>query len=174
MDRKYSNVEVEQILKIALQKRQNNDSISADNIYEIAKELNIDKSPVQSAINDFENNIDINKLREEFVKKRRKRFFEHLTTFCAVNSFLVILNLLTSHTISWSVFPLLGWGLGLFLNAMSTLVYKEEDFQKFYLNLQRKRSKKNFVELINNGVDIANDALKEYKYNKNQYKKRYW
>ncbi len=49
-------------------------------------------------------------------KKRvnaKKKFYQHLMSFALVNTFLFILNIITSPTQWWFVYPLLGWGLGL-------------------------------------------------------------
>ena len=48
----------------------------------------------------------------------RVRFYNHLYIYMGVNAFLIIINLLTSPFNWWFPFPLLGWGLILFLHWM--------------------------------------------------------
>lgn len=174
MNRKYTNEEVEQIIKIALRSKTDSGSISLDNIYDIAKELNIDPAAVQNAVNEFESKGDIEAIREEFIRKRRKSFFDHLTSYLAVNSFLVILNLITGDFF-WAIFPILGWGLGVFFDGMSKLRYDEEEFQKFYKKLIRKKKTNNLSQLFDAGVDVATDVLKNFTGNNRKHQnKRYW
>lgn len=45
--------------------------------------------------------------------KAKKEFYQHLMTFAIVNFFLFALNLVTSPSYFWFIFPLLGWGAGL-------------------------------------------------------------
>lgn len=54
-------------------------------------------------------------------KKRveeEKKFYYHLGSYIAVNTFLVILNLITSPNHLWFYWPMLGWGLGLAMHAL--------------------------------------------------------
>jgi glucan phosphoethanolaminetransferase (alkaline phosphatase superfamily) len=45
--------------------------------------------------------------------KAKKEFYQHLMSFTIVNFFLFALNLITSPSYFWFIFPLLGWGVGL-------------------------------------------------------------
>ncbi len=45
--------------------------------------------------------------------KAKKEFYQHLMAFAIVNMFLFALNLLTSPSYFWFIFPFLGWGVGL-------------------------------------------------------------
>lgn len=45
--------------------------------------------------------------------KAKKEFFQHLMSFAIVNLFLFVINLLTSPSYFWFVFPLMAWGVGL-------------------------------------------------------------
>jgi hypothetical protein len=46
-----------------------------------------------------------------------KRFYIHLTVYILVNAGLLLLSLLSGR--SWSVWPLLGWGIGLVAHAIN-------------------------------------------------------
>ena len=52
-------------------------------------------------------------LRAKKRVKAKKSFYQHLMSYAIVNLFLIALNLITSPTSLWFVFPLLGWGVGL-------------------------------------------------------------
>ncbi|MCC6726020.1 MAG: 2TM domain-containing protein [Saprospiraceae bacterium] len=45
--------------------------------------------------------------------KDKKDFYQHLMSYAIVNTFLFVLNMITSPSYLWFVFPLLGWGVGL-------------------------------------------------------------
>ena len=45
--------------------------------------------------------------------KAKKGFYQHLMAYAIINSFLFVLNIITSASYLWCVFPLLGWGVGL-------------------------------------------------------------
>ena len=48
-----------------------------------------------------------------------KGFYIHLLTYVVVNAFLVILNILTSPGRYWVQWPVLGWGIGIVIHALS-------------------------------------------------------
>lgn len=70
-------------------------------------------------------NLSFNKenLAYEKASKRvkdLKSFYGNLSAYCLVIPFLFILNLLTTPDHLWFYWPMLGWGLGLTLHAVST------------------------------------------------------
>ena len=48
-----------------------------------------------------------------------KEFYQHLVVYVLVNAFLFTVNKLTSPGHNWFIWPLLGWGLGLVLHALT-------------------------------------------------------
>jgi len=60
--------------------------------------------------------IDREKREAEEKVAARLRFYNHLFVYVGVNAFLIVINLLTSPFRWWFVFPLLGWGIGLFFH----------------------------------------------------------
>jgi len=48
-----------------------------------------------------------------------KGFYIHLITYILVNAVLVVVNLLTSPEYYWFIWPLMGWGVGLVIHAIS-------------------------------------------------------
>jgi len=51
--------------------------------------------------------------------KEIKGYYEHLAAYISVNLFLFILNMMVTPTYLWCLFPLLGWGIGLFTHTVS-------------------------------------------------------
>jgi hypothetical protein len=61
-------------------------------------------------------------VRYEEAKKRVSEirgFYQHLAAYVVVNAALVLINLLTSPRDLWFMWPLLGWGIGVALHALS-------------------------------------------------------
>ena len=54
-------------------------------------------------------------------------FRSHAAVYVGVCSMLVILNLLTSSDVYWFIWPVGGWGIGLFLHALATYVFGDQD-----------------------------------------------
>lgn len=52
-----------------------------------------------------------------------KKFYGHLTTYIAVNTFLMVINLYTEPAFLWFLFPLFGWGIGLLSKGMRVYNY---------------------------------------------------
>lgn len=161
MEKNFTPEQIEQIIKIALANKTNKATDNKINIYDIAKELNIDESVLNDAIKQYENNAEIDKIRENYIKHKKKKFFEHLFYYVFVNSTLIASNILSEGTISWSLLPLVGWGLGLAINAYKAFNFNEEDFQKFYKKIIRRQKGQKFNQLIDLGLNKALDVIKE-------------
>jgi hypothetical protein len=59
-------------------------------------------------------------LRDKAVRqlKKQRDFRSHLLVYILVNTFLVVIWLLTDpHGFFWPVFPIAGWGIGVIMNA---------------------------------------------------------
>jgi len=73
--------------------------------------------------------------REETYKRAKRRveakigFYIHLAVYIGVNILLLIINLTTSPQYLWFIWPLLGWGIGLFFHGLSVFVFLNRRFQ---------------------------------------------
>ena len=72
-------------------------------------------APVEAEI--YEGDKRVYKRAEKRVKAKL-RFYKHLTVYAAVNFLLLIINLLTSPRTPWFIWPLLAWGIPLFLHGL--------------------------------------------------------
>jgi hypothetical protein len=68
-----------------------------------------------------------NGLREQAIDRLKKKaeFRAHLLAYVTINAGLVVIWALTSRAFFWPVFPMLGWGIGLFFHAWDT--YRRPD-----------------------------------------------
>ncbi len=67
-------------------------------------------------------------LRERAVRRLKKRrdFFAHLLIYVLVNTFLVVIWAVTSSGFFWPMFPIVGWGIGVVMNAWD--VWRGDEF----------------------------------------------
>ena len=58
-------------------------------------------------------------MRDRAVKRLKKRrdFAGHLLIYTMVNTFVVIIWAVTSNGFFWPIFPIVGWGIGVVMNA---------------------------------------------------------
>jgi hypothetical protein len=79
-------------------------------------------------------------LRERAVKRLKKRrdFYGHLLVYTLVNTFLVVIWAVTdSGGFFWPIFPIVGWGIGVIMNAWD--VYRGEDFSEEQIQHEMER-----------------------------------
>ena len=69
----------------------------------------------------MENNEAYRRAKKKLEAKRG--FYMHLFVYIGVNILLVIINLLTSPQYIWFIWPLLGWGIGVFFHALGVFVF---------------------------------------------------
>ncbi len=82
-------------------------------------------------------------LRERAIKvlKKRRDFYGHLLVYTLVNSFLVVIWALTDvHGFFWPVFPIVGWGIGVVMNAWD--VFRDEEFDEQRIRHEMERLQK--------------------------------
>jgi hypothetical protein len=79
-------------------------------------------------------------LRDRAIKRLKKRrdFHAHLLVYVLVNAFIVAIWALTNvHGFFWPIFPLLGWGIGVVMNAWD--VYHPEEFDEDQIRREMER-----------------------------------
>lgn len=73
---------------------------------------------------------------EETYRRASKRvaakigFYIHLAVYVGVNILLIVINLLTSSQYLWFIWPLFGWGIGIFFHGMATFVFSGRKFKE--------------------------------------------
>lgn len=79
-------------------------------------------------------------LRERAIKRLKKRrdFSGHLLVYVLVNAFLVVIWAMTDPDgFFWPVFPIMGWGIGVVLNAWD--VYRNDEFDEEQIRREIER-----------------------------------
>jgi hypothetical protein len=78
--------------------------------------------------------------REQALKRLKKRrdFYNHLVVYTVVNGFLVVIWAMTSMPgFFWPIFPMLGWGIGVALNAWD--VYRDDTISEERIQAEIRR-----------------------------------
>ncbi|MEM9508351.1 MAG: 2TM domain-containing protein [Cyanobacteria bacterium P01_E01_bin.35] len=123
MSKKYSNEDVQDILRIASVIQQDGD-IDQEQLQNLALEVGISPIVLQQA----EQSWSLSKQASQKQAQKKSRFIRfHLIPYLTVSIFLVVLNLMTTPQDFWSVYPILGWGLGVALDGTSLVSKKEQN-----------------------------------------------
>jgi 2TM domain len=85
--------------------------------------------------------------------KAKKDFYQHLMSYAIVNLFLFALNIITSPSYLWFVFPMLGWGIGLAFHYVGVfgipgfdILSKEWEEREVERELRRGNQRQNPIE----------------------------
>jgi len=85
-------------------------------------------------------------LREQAIRRlKKKRDFQgHLLVYVLVNAFIVAIWAVTGSGFFWPIFPIIGWGIGVVLNAWD--VYRpdepDEDRIRREMEMLRRRERR--------------------------------
>ncbi len=143
--RSYSQEDVQQILHLAIARQADDQDkeFSYQEILEIASELEIAPECLQIAERDWLSNRGEVQQRQAFNSFRRTRFKKRFGNYAIVNTVLVMLDLMTGGGLTWSLYILTLWGLGVGLNGWNSFQTEGEDyeiaFQKWNRNHQVKK-----------------------------------
>ncbi len=56
---------------------------------------------------------------QKTLREKKLDFRRHSRTYLVMCGFFILLNLLTTGTIGWAIWPIMGWGIGVTLQALS-------------------------------------------------------
>ncbi len=142
----YNQEDVQQILHLAIARQADDKEkeFSYEQLLEIAAELEIPPESLNLAERDWLDKQGEMQQREAFNIYRQKRLKKRFGKYAIVNSVLMLVNFVASGGLSWSLYILLFWGLGVALDAWSTSQTNSEEyeiaFQKWHRNHQIKQT----------------------------------
>ena len=136
--RSYQQEDIQQILNIAIARQSNGGEFSRDQLVEIADELGISAETLLEAEQEWLIQQEQRQKHREFNLYRHSQLKKRFGKYLIVNSFLVGLNVLTAGGLSWSLYILLFWGLGLGLNAWNTYQLEGEEYERAFQIWYRK------------------------------------
>ncbi|MEO1430591.1 MAG: 2TM domain-containing protein [Cyanobacteria bacterium J06632_19] len=120
----YSSDDIQKILQIAMTRKQE-ESFTQKQLSEMATELGISSELLEGAEQEWLTQAKANEQQQARRQIMRREFKAHLISFVTVNTFLVILNLTTTPLDFWAIYPLSGWGLGLFMHSLKVTRVEE-------------------------------------------------
>jgi hypothetical protein len=112
----YQSEDVQQILQRAMQ-LQNEGHFSREQLVEMAGEMGISQEILQQAEQVWLAERQTIAEQQRRRDRQRQGFIARLIPFVCVNTFLILLNVTTSPRHPWSIYPILGWGLGLVMHG---------------------------------------------------------
>ena len=152
----YRSEDAQQILHIAIAKQAEAGELTRTQLYEIAAELNIASSDMQAAEQEWKILQGESVERRAFDLQRRQRFQRRFARFAIVTGSLMLLNLLLSSGLGWSLYILLGWSVGVALDAWKTFQLSGEDYEEAFIRWRQKRQIKRSVStLVNRLLSIG-------------------
>lgn len=155
--RYYKQEDIQQILQIAISRQANDGEFSREQLWEIADELDIDPQTLELAESEWLARQGEQRKRQEFNLYRRSKFKRHFGRYAITNSFLMLFNFVAVGHLTWSLYLLLLWGLGLGLNAWNTFQSDGEEyemaFQQWYRRHQFKETVNGFFQKLIKAVN---------------------
>ncbi|MCH8979513.1 MAG: 2TM domain-containing protein [Armatimonadetes bacterium] len=143
IERLASHEDVDEILKLALRRQDRSDGDLRSRLTVAAQELGISDQDLKEAEAEYLRNKADTQEFIEFRNRRRRELREHVFAYFIVNALLVAINWFTSDRLTWAVWPILGWGVGLAFHAWAALNSDSESFQEEFEQFRRKQARKN-------------------------------
>ena len=128
----YRQEEAQAILRRALRQTAppEGGAFSHEALRQMAAELGIDAAALDRAAREWDAEEREARERREFAASRRREFLARLAPYLLVNALLVAINLATGAGHFWAVWPILGWGIGIFSHGRCALRTAGEGFEK--------------------------------------------
>jgi hypothetical protein len=153
MTHSYHQEDIQQILNLAIARQSNDGEFTRTQLVEIADELGISAETLIAAEQEWLLRKDEIQKRDEFNLYRHKQLKKGIGKYVIVNSFLIILNLLSAGQLSWSLYILLIWGLWLGLRAWNTYQLEGEDYERAFQKWYRKHQLSSIARSIFTRID---------------------
>lgn len=129
--------EVHTILSLAL-RRQADHADAEDTLARAAAELGISPEALAQARAEVMVERRREQLRRSFLAERRAGFRGELISFASINLVLMAINFALDRNLSWSLFVLFFWGIGIFLKAVAAYAPDHPDAREAWREYQRK------------------------------------
>lgn len=146
-NRRFTSDEVSAIVRRALEGRGGQDEVSYQDLEDIARQSGISRDALQHAIDEEEEFGEIERAKEEWIRRRKQKFFGHLRTYVILNSILALMNLFTSGY-PWVLWCVLGWGIGLAFDASDAFYPKAGAVERGAKRLLRKKNLRRRAEEV--------------------------
>lgn len=136
----FNNDEADEILRRILERKPKGSRFTMSDLEMTASELGISKNELQQAIETYILEKENEELRADFLKIKRRKFYDHLVAFCIVNTAFILTDILITDS-GWFKYLLIFWGIGLAFDAWETYFPNDEKVEKGIQKLRKKRKK---------------------------------
>jgi hypothetical protein len=162
-DNRYTEEEVSRLIKRALKSGEQGDTISHDELMDIAEKSGVSPDALNSVLEDEESSYELEEAKVRWLKRHRADFHNHLRSYAIVNGILIMMNLFTTgfRGYFWVLWPIMGWGIGLLFHASDTYFVSEERIEKGARKLLRRRRHMESAGKCMNGMG---DEIKKQKW----------
>lgn len=140
-ERLESNEDIDEILMLALRRQDGSDGDLRTRLAAAAQELGISDQDLCDAETEYLTSKAETREFLEFKNRQRRELKEHVFAYVTVNAMLVAINWFTSGGVTWAVWPILGWGVGLAFHAWAALNSDSDSFQEEFEQFRRKHAR---------------------------------
>lgn len=144
----YSQEDVQHILQIAIAQKSDRGELTRSQLWEIAAELEIDRESLIAAESEWLNRRQIETKKEEFDSYRREQLRHKVIQYLIVNGFLMAINFLAAHSLTWSLYTALILGLPLTLQTWKTLQTEGKEYELAFQRWNLKNEMKQSLSLL--------------------------
>ncbi|NEQ99110.1 MAG: 2TM domain-containing protein [Cyanothece sp. SIO2G6] len=130
MPETYNEEAIQQILKLAMSRQGQAVDITRSQLRDIADELGISDNNLVAAEQDWDIQCQEQADRLAFDAYRHLHLQQGIVWCLVINTALVTTNIVTSHAVSWSVYPVLLWSCVLLLQAWRTYQCEGEEYDR--------------------------------------------
>lgn len=128
----YTQEEIQQILQLAITRQGEREQLSRNELQEIAAELKIAPESLAAAEKDWIEHNSIAQKRQAFELYRKSRLKQQAVSYAIVNGFLMSIDLISAGAITWSLYIVLFWGMGLSLTTWNTFQTRGEAYEQAF------------------------------------------
>ena len=134
------DLDVEQILRIAVvDSVRSDDRTLREHLMLAAGELGLTEDQVRKAEEKWKREKMIRQDMGEYMAEQKRWFWPHLTAYLLVNIGLAMLNISDWDGFPWFLFPLVGWGIGIYAHAQEVFNPKSGEFRKEFQKWREQR-----------------------------------
>lgn len=139
-NRRFSSDEVSAIVRRALQDQNAGDSVSYEELRDIAGQSGIAPEILERVLTRDASEGALDRAGDEWMRQRRGKFNRHLRSYLIVNGILMLINLRNGGAY-WFIWPVLGWGFGLAFDASATFWPAQQSIERGARKILRKQKK---------------------------------
>ena len=158
---RYSEEAAREILKRATEVQLKESDFSDEHLHQMAQELGISEhalvlakeqylteqtvasKPVVDEDDDLRELGITPEIRAQFEKHRRRDFYNHFSIYAVMSVFFLLIDIFSGSG-WWFFWPMMGWGIGLAIHAVSTfvMVLDRDEYEEELIKWHTKRVKR--------------------------------